>query len=324
MAGIGPSFQTFLGSFWDTMCWPCLGCFRDTSDFHIFLVNFLDTLCRQCPGRVGIAAGMQPDFQAFLGSFWDTMCKPCLGRVLAVVGAQPDFLAFLNNFWDFMCRPCSRRIMATTGTETDFQAFFLQFLGHGVQAISRMQQECILTFRQFLGHNVQAVFGRHRAAVGMQPNFQTFLGSFWDTATSGTRPGRGRDTTLFSGISRRFVGTVCTQCLGCFPITLGTQANYQPNERSTVCRPCQGDKHVPKHSGQFLGHGDTAGMPLDFQSFMGSFGALCAGHVLDASCRLCRQCSGRVRATARMQPDFQAFVWDTVCRPCPGCGRDAA
>ncbi|CAA3011494.1 Hypothetical predicted protein [Olea europaea subsp. europaea] len=42
---------------------------------------------------------------------------------------------------------------------------------------------------------------------------------------------------------------------------------------------------------------------------------------------VCRQCSGRVRATPGMQPDFQAFVgsfWDTVCRPCPGCGRDAA
>ncbi|CAA3008305.1 Hypothetical predicted protein [Olea europaea subsp. europaea] len=151
-----PDFQAMFGS--------RLGRDRDRAWFP--------DISRQCPGRVGTAARMQPDFQAFLGSFWDTMCKPCLGRVLAAVGTQLDFLAFLNNFWDFMCRPCPRHVMATTGMETDFQAFFAV---SGTRCAGHLQ-DATGTYPNF-----QAVFGTHRAAAGMQSNFQTFLGSFWDT-----------------------------------------------------------------------------------------------------------------------------------------------
>ncbi|CAA2955357.1 Hypothetical predicted protein, partial [Olea europaea subsp. europaea] len=48
------------------------------------------------------------------------------------------------------------------------------------------------------------------------------------------------------------------QCSGCFPTTLGMQADFQPNEGGTVYKLCQGPRHVPKDSGQFLGHGVQA------------------------------------------------------------------
>ncbi|CAA2984913.1 Hypothetical predicted protein [Olea europaea subsp. europaea] len=97
-----------------------------------------------------------------------------------------------------------------------------------------------------------------RTRLGRAKDAAWFSGISSVQATFGTRPGCDWDTTLFSGISRQFVGTVCKQCSGRFPATLRTQADFQPNDGSTVCRPCQGRKHVPKHSGQFLGHGVNA------------------------------------------------------------------
>ncbi|CAA3023151.1 Hypothetical predicted protein [Olea europaea subsp. europaea] len=91
---------------------------------------------------------------------------------------------------------------------------------------------------------------------------------------SGMRPGRDRDAALFSSISRQFVGTACRQCSGSFLATLGMQADFQPNEGSTA----------------------MSGTQPDFQAFQGSFWVM-----------VCRPCPGRVRAMARMEPDFQAF-----------------
>ncbi|CAA3023153.1 Hypothetical predicted protein [Olea europaea subsp. europaea] len=118
-------------------------------------------------------------------------------------------------------------------------------------------------------------------------------------------PGRGRDIASFPGISRKFVGMVCRQCLGCFPSTLGMQADFQPNEGSKVYRLCQGHRHIPKHTGQFLGHG--------VQVMSGIHPGQCAGHVQDASepwqrqSLIFRPCPGRVLARVGTEPIFRQF-----------------
>ncbi|CAA3023147.1 Hypothetical predicted protein [Olea europaea subsp. europaea] len=210
------------------------GCCRDALDFQAFLGVF----GTQCVNHVQDAAGTQLDLQAFLGSFWDmfvdTVCRPCPGCILAAVGTQLDFQAFLSIFWDSMCKPCSGRVMAMAGTESDFQAIYVQFLGHGVQSISRMRQGRILTFRQCPGcvwsmagmqPGFQAIFRTRRAglvwaATRMQPDFQAFLGSFQDMVCRRC-PGRGmqvmsgrvRATQGQSLIFRQFAGTVCRPSL---------------------------------------------------------------------------------------------------------------
>ncbi|CAA2952730.1 Hypothetical predicted protein [Olea europaea subsp. europaea] len=95
----------------------------------------------------------------------------------------------------------------------------------------------------------------------------------------GTRPDRDRDAALFSSISRQFVGMACRQCSGCSSATLGTQANFQPNEGSTVRRPCQGPMHVPKvvSGSRCAGHVEDAfepwwGWSLIFKHFRAVFG----------------------------------------------------
>ncbi|CAA2955405.1 Hypothetical predicted protein [Olea europaea subsp. europaea] len=174
------------------------------------------------------------------------------------------------------------------------------------------------------------------AVAGMQPDFQTFLGNFWDTAMTGKRPGHGRDVMSRtrqgqSLIVRHFLAIFGTRCASHV-----RDALWSRQGRSLIFRqfwvvsgtPCAG--HVQ----------DAIGTYPDFQVFLGISGIRCAGHVqLAAGTHLdfqvflrnfldtvYRQCSGRVGATAGMQPDFQAFVgsfWDTVCRPCSGRGRDA-
>ncbi|CAA3016166.1 Hypothetical predicted protein, partial [Olea europaea subsp. europaea] len=42
---------------------------------------------------------------------------------------------------------------------------------------------------------------------------------------------------------------------------------------------------------------------------------------------VCRSCPGRILVVIEKQPDFQAFLgnfYDTVCRPCPLRGGEAA
>ncbi|CAA2955346.1 Hypothetical predicted protein [Olea europaea subsp. europaea] len=135
-------------------------------------------------------AGM---FPGILGSFWDMVCKLNLGQVMATEGKQPNFQAFFDNFWALCAghvldaswmRPCSGCVMATVGIEPDFQAI-LAISGTrcagNVRDASGPWKGCSLVSRQFLGHGVQAIFGMRRAAAGMQPDFSTLLGNFWDT-----------------------------------------------------------------------------------------------------------------------------------------------
>ncbi|CAA2988013.1 Hypothetical predicted protein [Olea europaea subsp. europaea] len=97
------------------------------------------------------------------------------------------------------------------------------------------------------------------------PNFQAYLGSFWDMVWRPC-PGRGMDAAWFSGISRQFLGH------GRVLVGTGTQPDFQAVS-STRC----------------VGHvQDAAGTKLDFQAFLGVFGTRSTfgtrpGHGRDAS-----------------------------------------
>ncbi|CAA2955325.1 Hypothetical predicted protein [Olea europaea subsp. europaea] len=92
------------------------------------------------------------------------------------------------------------------------------------------------------------------------------------------------------------------------------------------------------------------GTEPDFQATLGNFWDTMCRKFLDTVCRpspgrvlatirmqpifltfvvslWARPCLGRVMAKAGTEPDFQAILgsfMDTVCKPCPGCGRDVS
>ncbi|CAA2938745.1 Hypothetical predicted protein [Olea europaea subsp. europaea] len=209
--------------------------------------------------------------------------------------------------------------MATTVTEPDFQA---------ILEVSRTW--CV---------------GHVQDAVGMHPDFQVFLGGFWNTVcrqclghvwvVAGMQPG-------FQAFLGSFSDMVCKPCLGC---CRDTSLFSRPVEDAAGTQP-----DFLTFIGSFLEHcvqamtgtrPATAGMQPDFQAFLGSFWALCASHVhsepnfqailgnfWDTVCKPCPRCQGciqtfrsrlgRCRDVAWIPGSF----WDMVCRPCRGCCRD--
>ncbi|CAA2966809.1 Hypothetical predicted protein [Olea europaea subsp. europaea] len=199
-------------------------------------------------------------FPSILGSFWDMFSRVrCAGIVLDALGSR-----------QFLEHGVQAMFGMRLGHDRDaawFPSISRQFLGHDVQAMSRLLQGYILIFtyfytiswtrcpghvreaswpgqgwslifRQFraiFGHDVPAMSGTPPSQVGMQPDFQAFLGisgKFLGTvykprpgrvlvavgtqpdfqpfvgvqAMSGTRLGRDKDAAWFSGISRQFLG----------------------------------------------------------------------------------------------------------------------
>ncbi|CAA3000085.1 Hypothetical predicted protein [Olea europaea subsp. europaea] len=70
----------------------------------------------------------------------------------------------------------------------------------------------------------------------------------------------------------------------------------------------------------------TTRMQPDFQAFLGRS---CPGHIRarQGQCLVFRPCPGCIMAKAGTEPNFQAILgsfMDTVCRPCPGYGKDAS
>ncbi|CAA2984918.1 Hypothetical predicted protein [Olea europaea subsp. europaea] len=199
-----------------------------------------------------------------------------------------------------MCRPCPGCVMATVGMEPDFQAILVSGTrcAGNVRDASGPWKGCSLVSRQFLGHSVQAIFGMRRAIAGMQPDFSTFLGSFWDTmckpqlrhiwALSGTQ----LDFQAFVG---SFLGTVCRPCPRRVLVAVGRNPNFQAFVGSLWAR-CAG--HVRDASWPRLGRGQI------FRHFLAISGTQCAGCVWDASWPW----QGRVLAAVGIHPDFQAFA----------------
>ncbi|CAA3002856.1 Hypothetical predicted protein [Olea europaea subsp. europaea] len=130
-------------------------------------------------------------------------------------------------------------------------------MGH-VRDASWPRQGCSLISRHFY-----AIFGTRctshvKDTLGTQPDFQVFLGSFWDMvcrpcpvrvqAMTGTWPD-------FSGIFGQFQGTFMEHGVRTRLGQDGTQADFQAQEGNVVCRPSQGRRLVPRHSRKFLRHG---------------------------------------------------------------------
>ncbi|CAA2955327.1 Hypothetical predicted protein [Olea europaea subsp. europaea] len=366
--GMQPDLQAFLGSFWAR----CVGLFLDLPD-HGRNVAWFSGICRH-----------------FVG----TMYRPCPGRVLAeaisgtrCAGSARD----ASGLWQG-CSLVSRHFLVVSETrrvghvqdevemQFDLQAFlgnFGQFLGYNVQAMSRMRQGRILTFRPRPR--------RVLATVGMQPNFQAFAGSLWARPRLGLFMVKAGTEPDFQAILGSFMDMVYKPCPGCGRNASRLSVIFRHFLEHDV-QAMSGTRLVCGNSGQFLGHGVQSisrmrqgciltfrsrpgrvlaaiGMQPNFQAFVGSLWAQCAGHVRDASrprlgCRLIfrhfmaimgnfvdtvrrlrpgcgrdasrlsvyRQCPGLLWATARMHPDFQAFLGsfrDMVRRRCPGHGMDA-
>ncbi|CAA2955338.1 Hypothetical predicted protein [Olea europaea subsp. europaea] len=152
--GTLPEFLVFFGSFWNTVCKQCSGCIWATTGmqpgFQAFLGHVRDVSgLRSCQGHVRTTAGMELDFQVIPSSFWGWCAGHVRdaswpGNVRDVATMQPDFQAFLGNFLDTVCWPCqahqamSEKRLSHGRDAAWFSGISRQFLGHGVQAMSRM------------------------------------------------------------------------------------------------------------------------------------------------------------------------------------------
>ncbi|CAA3000141.1 Hypothetical predicted protein [Olea europaea subsp. europaea] len=180
-------------------------------------------------------------------------------------------------------------VLTAVGTSSIFRHLYA-VCGHGVQAISRTRSCRVSETR--LARHVQDAVGTHPdfevflgyfwnivcrqcsgcvwATARMQSGFQAFLGSFWDTVCRPC-PGYYRDTSWFSCISRQFLGhdeqdLECRPCSGPVMATVGTEPNFQA----------------------ILGHVRDASWPrqgwsLIFRQFWAVSRTRCAGHVQDAT-----------------------------------------
>ncbi|CAA2966817.1 Hypothetical predicted protein [Olea europaea subsp. europaea] len=177
-----------------------------------------------------------------------------------------------------------------------------QFLRHDVQAMSGHGRDASSfpgISRQFLGHGHirdtslprqgrRSCPGRILVAMEKQPDFQAFLGNFYDTVVCGHDvqamsricPGRDRDAARFLGFFRQFLGQG-------EQVAIRMQPDFQA----------------------FLGHvWDTSwprqGLNLIFRHFW----AQCGGYVWARSASLVRDSFGHVEDAVGTQPDFQAFL----------------
>ncbi|CAA2954914.1 Hypothetical predicted protein [Olea europaea subsp. europaea] len=190
------------------------------------------------------------------------------------------------------------------------------------------------------------------AATETQPIFRHFYAvcGHGVYAMSGTRLDRDRDAALFSSISRQSVGMACRQCSGCFPATLGTKADFQPNEGSMAVHEIRCAGHVQVAAGTqpnfqaFLGtfghdvqamsgmrpgHGHVReaswpqqGWRLIFRHIFAVSGTRCVGHLQDATGTYLE-----FQDAIGIHSDFHVFLvnfLDTMCRQCLGRIRAAA
>ncbi|CAA2995976.1 Hypothetical predicted protein [Olea europaea subsp. europaea] len=265
----------------------CAGHLQDTTgtfpEFLVFFGSFWNTVCKQCSGCVWATTGMQPGFQAFLGNFWDTMCRPCLGRFRATPRTQPNFQAFSGMFLGIVCRLGPRRSLIFS--------FWARYTGHVRDALwpghvrdaSWPGQGRNLIFRQFravFGHNVPALSGTS-PSQGCRLIFRHVYAIFGTRCAGQVRDvswprsclGRVRDATKFSGISGKFLGTVCKPHPGCVLVAVGTQPDFQ------AFVGCAGNVRDVVRA--------TAGIQPNFQALVGNFWDM-----------VCKPCPGCGRAAA--------------------------
>ncbi|CAA2955350.1 Hypothetical predicted protein [Olea europaea subsp. europaea] len=191
-----------------------------------------------------------------------------------------------------------------------------QFLGHGVQALSRMLQRpgCVL------------------ASVGMQPDFKAFVGSLWARCAGHVRDGLGR-----SLIFRHFWDSVYKRCPGLVMGKVETEFDFQAILGSFVDTAMSGmrlvrDRDAALFSSSFrdtvvsrkwctgdvqdaVMFGTHPGTTRTVPDFQAVSGVRCASQVWDAS--------SLWQGSILIFRHFYAVFWDTVCRPRPGRDRDA-
>ncbi|CAA3009668.1 Hypothetical predicted protein [Olea europaea subsp. europaea] len=349
--------------------WDAFGRDNDVTYFSGIFGEFLRTVYKPRSGRVLVAVGTQPDFQAFVGIFGDSKCSPCssliwaaaMSRMLhghililtyfyafswtrcagnarhvvrATAGIQPDFQALVGSFWDTVCRPCPGcgYVRDASMPGRDAASIFMQLV----------DMVCCPRLRRIL------------AVTETQPDFQAFLGNFWDVAlrpshyrnASGPRQGRNL-------IFRHFWLVFGHDVQGAFrmPPSRGISRQFQEHGvQAMFGTSLDRGRDAVWFSGisrQFLGHSVQAmsrmlGTHPDFHVFLcnilDTVYRSCQGHVrTTAGMELDFQvipssfwgwCAGHVRDAswpgnvrdvATMQPDFQAFLGnflDTVCWPC--------
>ncbi|CAA2985523.1 Hypothetical predicted protein [Olea europaea subsp. europaea] len=179
------------------------------------------------PGHGRVIAYFPGFFRQFLGHGVQamSMTRSYLGYVLATIGTQVmsgthpgygrDAAKFSGIFGQFM----GHGEHDMSKMQPDFQSFLVS--GQGVQAMFGKSPGRVLPgiSRQFLGDGVQAISrmrpyqGRVRATTGMQPNFQAISGhdvqcmsGYGVQTLFGTCPDCGRVVAYFSGIFRQFLG----------------------------------------------------------------------------------------------------------------------
>ncbi|CAA2954918.1 Hypothetical predicted protein [Olea europaea subsp. europaea] len=183
-----------------------------------------------------------------------------------ILGIQPNFQAFLGSFWDTVCKLRPRRVRDVAR----FSGISREFLGDGVQAMDRTllgdgtdTARLSGIFGKFLGTEVFGTrcVGHVKDATGTHPDFQAVCGHRVQ-AMFEMYPGLDWDADWLLGISWQFLG-------------LSVQAMFgTPHGHSR-------DPSWPRaRSGSVVA---VVGTQLDFQAFVGSLWAWCAGHVRDAS-----------------------------------------
>ncbi|CAA3008303.1 Hypothetical predicted protein [Olea europaea subsp. europaea] len=171
------------------------------SDFQAILCSF----GTRCAVYIQDAIGTHPDFQVFLGSFWSTVCNQCSGRFWAAVGMQPSFQAFLGSLWDMAifrmhwgyCRDAAR-----------FRGSFRQFLETVCRPCPGYDKDAARFSGIFRLHP-----GRVLATIGMQPNFQAFVGILW-ARCAGHVPDASMPRLGYHLIFRHFMAISRTRCVG--------------------------------------------------------------------------------------------------------------
>ncbi|CAA2955351.1 Hypothetical predicted protein [Olea europaea subsp. europaea] len=310
---------------------PCPGSDSDVGTFFGIL-NHLQA------HDVQAMSGMRTCFQAFVGDFEDkacracTVCRPSSGHVLAEVGMQPNFLAFLGNFWDTGCSLISQHFYAafgtrcishvkdTLGTQPNFQAFLGSFraqcIGHFLDA-SWLQQGHSLGSRPCPGL-VLATTGckqifRHTKAtrcadqdtVAMQPDFQAFLGDFWDMMCR-PYPGCVLATAGMQPDFQAFLGSLWAWCAGHV-------------RNASWLRQFSGMRCVDHVWDAFMHATKAFGISRQF------LGMAMFGHDVQAMSEMQdifrHTKAARCQAMSGMQARSQAFLgyfWGTMCRPRSG------
>ncbi|CAA2966814.1 Hypothetical predicted protein [Olea europaea subsp. europaea] len=180
---------------------------------------------------------MQPDFQAFLGSLW----ARCVGHVqdaAILLGISGQFLGHGVQALSGTCSDHGRG----EGHVKDRARFSSgAWCAGNVRDASRSQKGCNLISRHLYAvceHGVPAISKTCSYRGREQPDFQAFLGIFWDSMS---RP-----------------------CQGRVMATVGMEPDFQAILGSfwdTASKACPGCSHVQ----------DTAGTHPDFHVFLGNF-----------------------------------------------------